>query len=295
MLRLNHRAKETISAYLFLSPTILGLIFLTSGAVLFAFGMSFCQWDLFSDPKFIGFGNYTEAVHTKLFWKSLWNSAYFTLLGVPLGCILVPLILASLLNQGLRGTILLRTLFFLPSVCSSVAIALLWTWLYNPQYGFLNHLLGWFGFSQPLWLENQFLAKPCIILVMIWSGAGLTAVIYLAALQNIPEHLYEAADIDGASAPQTWRYVTVPMVSPTIFFMAVIGTITYLQIFEQAYVMTKGGPRYATTTIAYYIFSNAFEWFRMGYASAVSFVLCFIVMILTWIQFRFERRWVHYE
>ncbi len=294
MLRLNRRARETISAYVFLLPTIIGLVFLTTGAVLFALGISFCRWDLFSSPTFVGFQNYTEAFHTKLFWKSLWNSAYFTLLGVPFGSILVPLVLASLLNQGLRGTILLRTLFFLPSVCSSVAIALLWTWIYNPQYGLLNHILGWLSIPQPLWLESPSLAKLCIVVVMIWSSAGLTAIIYLAALQTIPQQLYEAADMDGASVFQAWRYLTVPMVSPTIFFMAVVGTIGYLQIFEQAYVMTKGGPRYATMTIAYYIFSNAFEWFRMGYASAVSFVLCFIVMVLTWIQFRFERRWVHY-
>ncbi len=294
MPRLTRRAEETLSAYLFLLPTICGLLFLTSGAVLFALSISLCRWDLFSSPEFVGLQNYTEVLRTGLFWTSLWNSVYFTIVGVPLGSILVPLVLASLLNQRFRGTYLLRTLFFLPSVCSSVAIALLWTWIFNADYGLFNHILAWCGLPKLLWLQNQTLAKPCIVLVMIWTGAGLTAVIYLAALQNIPQDMYEAADIDGATPLQSWRYVTIPLVSPTIFFMAVIGTIGYLQIFEQAYVMTKGGPRNATLTISYYIFKNAFEYFRMGYASAIAFVLCFIVMILTWIQFRFERRWVHY-
>ena len=199
-----------------------------------------------------------------------------------------------LLNRALRGLTFYRTLYFLPSVVPAVASALLWVWIFHPADGLANRLLAWFGIAGPLWLQSEDWAKPAILLHGLW-GAGSGMIIWLAGLKSIPEHLYEAAAIDGAGPWHRLRYLTLPLLTPTILFNLIMGTIGTLQIFAQAVVMTKGGPLDATLFYVYYLFNNAFAYFQLGYASAMSWVLFFIILALSLLQLKLASRWVYYE
>jgi multiple sugar transport system permease protein len=285
---------DNMVGYLFVAPLILGLIVLTYGPVLVAFVLSFTKGDYISTPKWIGLDNYSALLKDKLFWQSLRNTLYYVVGVVPAGMVL-SLLLALAMNQKLRGIVFFRSIFFLPTISSSVAISLMWLWIYNPEFGVLNFLLRQFGVKGPTWLSSTDWAMPAVIIMAVWRGLGYNMLIYLAGLQGIPDVYYEAAAIDGAGAWAKFRHITVPLLSPTTFMLLILGLIGAFQVFEYTYVMTGGGPVYATLTMVLYVYNNAFRDFQVGYASALAYVLFFILLGLTIIQFRLQRRWVHYE
>jgi multiple sugar transport system permease protein len=286
---------ESVTAYVLLIPTLAGLVFFTLGPVVAAFLISFTKWDLTSSPVWVGLGNYDAMVNLDPLSRiSFVNTVVYVVVTVPVG-ISLSLLLAAAMNQKIRGIVLYRTAYFLPVISSTVAISLLWQWLYHPEYGLLNYLLALVGLPPSRWLDDPSTALPAIMVVSVWRGLGFNMVILLAGLQSIPQELYDAAAIDGASAPASFRHVTIPMLTPTIFFVAVLSVISSFQVFDQTYVMTKGGPLNATTTIVFYIFRQAFEWFHMGYASALGYVLFAVILAFTLLQFRIQKSWVHYE
>ena len=287
---------DGVAAWGFLMPNFVGFMVFTVFAVAFSLWLSWHSWDLFSSPRNVGMENYVRLLtQDPNFWRTLKNTAVFVVGVVPLGTA-VSLGIALLANRALKGIALFRTILYMPSVTSTIAVGIVWMWLLEPQYGVVNWLLRSLGWaSPPEWLFSTVWAKPALVLMEIWHYAGYYMVIFLAGLQAIPAQLYEAAEIDGASRWRSFLHVTLPLLSPTTFFVLVIRTINAFQIFEQPYIMTEGGPAGATETLVYYIYKNGFEFFRMGYASAVAWVLFIIIFILTYIQFRYQGRWVHYE
>lgn len=285
---------EALWGFVFISPWLVGLLVFSLGPVVASFLLSFANYELITPPKWVGLDNYaTLLTEDRLFWLSLYNSVYYTLLSVPLGTA-VAFALAMLLNLKLPGMRFYRTIFYLPAVTSGVAVALLWIWLFNPQFGLINYLLRSIGLPGPGWMVDQEWAKPAFVLMSLW-GAGGTAVIFLAGLQGVPRTLHEAAAIDGANSWHRFRYVTLPMMSPVIFFNLVMGTIGSFQVFTQAYVMTSGGPQNATLFYVLYLFKQGFGMFRMGYAAAMAWILFVIVLVLTLAQFQLAQHWVFYE
>lgn len=280
--------------YLFILPWLLGFLIFVLAPVVASFYLSFSDYELFLPPRLVGWENYrTLILEDPLFWKSLYNTLYYTVFAVPLG-VIGSLLIAVLLNQELRGITIYRTVYYLPAVTSGVAVSLLWVWLFNPQFGLINAILARFGIPGPGWLVDPVWAKPSLILMSLW-GVGGGMVIYLAGLQGIPVQLYEAAEIDGANTWTKFWKITLPMLSPVIFFNLIMGIINSFQVFTQAYVMTGGGPGDATTFYVLYLFRNAFNLLRMGYASAMAWILFIIVLVLTLLQFKFADQWVYYE
>ncbi len=242
----------------------------------------------------MGIKNFTTLFTDKLFWKYFGNTLFF-MMGIPVG-MTVSLCLALLMNNKLKGIVVFRTIYFMPVVSSMVAVALLWRWIYNPDFGLLNSFLRTIGFrSPPQWLSSTTWAKPAVMIMQIWKGAGYNMLLYLAALQGIPEQLYEAAEIDGANAWQKFWHVTFPMLAPTNFFIVIMSIIGGFQIFGALYVMTGGGPAGSTTTIVYYIYNNAFQWFKMGYASSISWFLFSIIFIVTLINWKYGSKQVEHS
>jgi len=285
--------KEFRAGYLFALPWFAGFIVFGGGPIFFSLIMSFCDYDVLSPPKFVGLANYAEMfTRDELFYKSLWNTVYMTL-GIPLGMI-VGLGIALLLNQEVKGMAVYRTFFYLPSVMPAVAASILWIWIFNPNQGVLNSLLAYVGIHGPAWLQDQAWSKPALIIMGVWS-AGSSMIIWLAGLKGIPRHLYEAAEIDGAGRLRRFISITLPMLSPYILFNLVMGLIGTFQIFTQALIMTQGGPVDSTLFYVYNLFNYAFRYLRMGYASAMAWVLFAIVLVLTMIQMRLSKRWVYYE
>lgn len=285
---------EHLVGYLFVAPLLLGLIIFTYGPVLAAFVLSFTKGDYISTPRFIGLGNYQALLQEDLFWTSMRNTLYYVIGVVPVGLFL-SLLLALAMNQKLRGIVFFRSIFFLPTITSSVAISLMWLWIYNPEFGVLNFLLKQIGVRGPAWLSSTTWAMPAVIIMATWRGLGYNMLIYLAGLQGIPDVYYEAAEIDGAGGWAKFRHITLPLLSPTTFMLLILSLIGAFQVFEYTYVMTGGGPLYSTLTIVLHIYNNAFRSFKMGYASALAYVLFFILLALTLIQLRLQKRWVHYE
>ncbi len=284
-----------IEPYLYLLPTIIGLALFSAGAVAASFLVSFARWDLITEPRWVWLDNYGSLLESGLFWEVFWNTLYFAALAVPLSLV-CSLALALLVNARVRGIVLFRTAYFLPVVSSMIAVALVWSWILNPEYGLLNYLLReTLGIRGPSWLDSTTWALPAMVLVTVWKGLGYSMVIFLAGLQGIPENLYHAATIDGAGRWRQFRHITLPMLSPTTFFVLVITLINSFQVFEQTYVLTKGGPANATLTLSYYIYQNAFQFFQMGKASALAYVLFALVFAVTLLQFRVQKRWVFYE
>ena len=288
----------------FVSPYLIGFIGFTFLPLLASFCFSFTDYDIFNAPKWSGIDNFVKLGHDRLFWTSLWNTAFYTVFAVPLGMI-VAFALALLLNRKMPARPLFRTIFFLPSIVPLVAASVLWVWVFNSQYGYLNwalqpvcnllnHVPG-IHTAPPNWLQSPAWAKPALVLMSVW-GVGGTMVLYLAALQDVPQALYEVADLDGASAFQRLWHVTIPMVSPILFFTLIMGLIGSLQVFTQAFIMTKGGqPGVSTLFYCLYLFQNAFEYFRLGYASAMAWILFAIIGIITAFVFKVTGRYVYYE
>ncbi len=288
------RLKQTIEGYLFISPWLLGFILFTAGPVVASFILSFFDWSLIKSPRFVGFENYTRMfTDDPLFWKSLRVTLTYVMVGILLQ-ILFALFLAILLNQKVRMLSLFRTIFYLPSVVSGVAISVLWLWLYQPDIGLINELLRHVGLKGPAWLVSEQWALPALIGMSLWTVGGMM-IIFLAGLQDIPQELYEAAELDGAGELAEFRHITLPMLSPMIFFNLILGLIGSFQTFTQAYVMTRGGPLNATMFYALYLYLNAFTYLKMGYASALAWVMFIIIMVLTLVQLKLARHWVYYE
>ncbi len=293
--------KESIAAYGFLTPNLLGFLVFTSIPVVASMALSFVKWDLFSDPEFVGFDNYITLFKDPFFWKYSWNTIYL-MAAIPLS-MAGSLLLALAMNQKLKGIVFFRTVYFLPTLCAGVAIYMLWRLIYNPEFGVLNNLISSFGdllhipLEGPQWLTDEAWAKPALVIMSVWQTVGgYNMILYLAALQGVPRDLYDAAEVDGASGWQKFWNVTWPQISPTTFFIAVMSVIGGFQAgFDPAYIMTGGGPNGSTTTIIYYIYNNAFEWHKMGYAAAIAWVLFVIVFIFTVLQWRYFNRQVHYQ
>jgi len=285
--------RETLDGWLFILPWLIGFLAFVAGPMVASAFISLTEWKILKPPEWVGLGNFIQMAKDKIFWLSLWNTLYYTLLGVPI-YLLTSLGTALLLNMKLRGMPLYRTAFFVPSLTPAVANALLWVWIYNPEYGLANAFLRTLGLPAQRWLYDPVQAKACFILMGLW-GIGTTMVIFLAGLQGVPTELYEAAGIDGANNWHQFRKITLPMISPAIFFNLVIGIIGSFQVFTTAFVATAGGPQNATLFYVLYLYRNAFQYFKMGYASALAWVLFMIVLVLTLIQFRVARLFVYYE
>lgn len=293
-------AKEALAGYVFLLPNLIGFLVFTSIPVLASLILSFVEWDLLSSPKFVGLANFVMLMKDPLFWKYCANTIYM-MASIPLG-MGGSLLLALALNQKLKGIVIFRTIYFLPTLCSGVAIYMLWRLIYNPEFGVLNVAITKFGellhlnLTGPQWLTDEKWAKPALILMGVWqSVGGYNMILYLAALQGVPRDLYDAAEVDGANAWQKFWAVTWPQISPTTFFIAIMSVIGGFQAgFDPAYIMTGGGPNGSTTTIIYYLYNNAFQWHQMGYAAAIAWVLFIIVFAVTLIQWRFFGKTVHY-
>src|SRR5579864_175726 len=290
------RRRYDLEGYLFLAPDLVGTLVFAVGPVLAALALGLFAWDILTPPRFVGLDNYrTLLLDDPVFRQVLLNTSAYVLGTVPVRTALA-LLLAIALNQQLHGVSVFRAAYFLPTITSAVAAATVWRWIYEPNFGLLNSLLYAIGVQHPpTWLSSPVWAMPGLILVGIWQRVGFQMVIFLAGLQAIPNHLYEAASIDGANWWARFRHITVPLISPTTFFVLVISVIESYQVFDQAFILTEGGPGYATTTIVYYIYNYAFQFFKMGYAAAIAWVLFLIVFLLTVFQFRFQSRWVHYD
>lgn len=287
--------RQNVLGYLWISPWIVGFLVFIFGPMIASIGFSFTNYRIINDTRWIGLQNYTYAfVEDDLFWPSLAITFYYMLVSVPLG-LLGSLLLALLLNQRLRGESILRTCYFLPSLTPAAAAAILWIWILHPEAGLVNYLLSLVGIEGPTWLGSTKWAMPSIIMITLWSGiGGGRMIIFLAGLQGVPQELYEAAEIDGAASWAKFRNITLPMISPAIFFNLILGIIGALQVFTTAYITTRGGPGRATWFFALHIYTNAFEYFDMGYASALAIVLFFILLVFTIIQMRLSDRWVYY-
>jgi len=284
---------ESLTAWLFVSPWIIGFILFTGGPILASFILSFTHWDIVNPPQWAGIENYQDMLQDELFFQSLKVTTIYALIAVPLQ-IIVGLLIAILLNTKIRLIGLYRTLFYLPAILPVVSVAVMWRWILSRDWGLINWLLSLLGIQGPGWLSEPEWVLPALILMSLW-GVGAGMLIYLAGLQGIPTDLYEAAKVDGAGTWALFRYVTIPMISPVILFQLVVGLIGAFQVFSQPFIMTQGGPQNASLFYLLHLFRNAFEFFRMGYASALSWVLFIYIAILTVLVFRFSAAWVFYE
>ncbi len=288
------RRGEHVWLWVLLAPTLVGLLVGTLGPVLAAIGISFANWDVITPPSFAGLANYQRLLRDPTFSKALINTVYYVGVMVPVSTVL-SLALALLMNQKLRAITWYRTAYFLPVVSSTVAVALVWSWIYSKDFGLLNFVLRSVGLDPIAWLSSTKWAMPAVIIMGVWGTLGEGMIIFLAGLQSISQSYYEAAEVDGASGWQKLRRITLPLITPSLFFYFIITMINAFQTFEQIYIMTRGGPVNSTTTIVYYIYRNAFRNFKMGYASAQAIVLFAIIMVLTLIYWRTQEKWVVYD
>lgn len=287
------RRRSLLTGLLFVSPWLLGFLCFTLYPFLASLYFSFCDYDILSPPKWIGLTNYQQLLTADPYFRTaLYNTLFYSVLAVPLG-IVVGVAIAMLLNSKVAGLGVYRTAYYVPSIVPVVATSVLWMWLLNPQYGLVNAFLGWLHVPEPGWISDPHWSKPSLILMSLWAVGG-AVVIYLAGLQDVPQELYEAAEIDGAGPWQRVRFVTLPMLSPVIFFNLVMGLIGAMQYFTQAYVMTLGGPVDSTLFYSLYLFRRAFTYLDMGYASAMAWLLFLAIMVLTLVTFKTANRWVHY-
>ncbi len=286
------RRGETIAGYLFLLPNLIGFLIFSLIPIIATFGLTFTDWNLVGERAFVGLANYQKLIEDTLFWQTARNTVVYTVGAVPIG-VFVAFWLALLLNRKMRGVVFFRTIFFLPHVTLTVAIAIVWAWIYHPEMGLVNYALGLIGIDGPRWLQSTTWAMPAIIIMSNWKGIGYAMLIFLAGLQAIPQELLEAATIDGASSFQRLRHIVLPLIAPTTFFILVTSFIGAMQAFDQFYVMTGGGPAYSTTTLVMYIFQNGFEWFQMGYAATVAVVLFACIFVITVVQWKLAKSWAY--
>jgi multiple sugar transport system permease protein len=285
----DHGWRQAAWVSLFVLPGLCGLLLFTIGPIVASLVLTLFDWDLLTDPTFIGLDNFRRLVRDDEFWAALRHTLIFIAGYVPL-VMVSSLLLALALNTRLRGLAVLRTAFFLPVVSSWIAVALLWSWLFNPRYGLVNYGLSFLGIDGPKWLYDPHWAMPAIILTSVWKDLGFVMVIFLAGLQAIPRDYHEAAQLDGAGAVERLRSITLPLLAPTTFFVTIISLINSFQVFTQVWVMTEGGPAGATTVLVERVVKHAFSYGEMGYAATISWVLCLIVFAITLVQLRLQRR-----
>ena len=291
--RISLQTRDNIIGYLFISPFLLGFAIWFMIPALVAIWLIFQDWNLIRVPHFVGFNNILRLTKDALFVKSLQVTTYYTLVSVPLGMVLGFLI-ALLMNSKVKGISIFRTFFYLPSIVPAVANAMLWSFILNSEYGLLNGIITALGGQKLLWLQDPKLAVPALIVMSLW-GLGGGMVIYLAGLQGIPVSLYEAAEIDGAGRLAQLWYVTIPLMSPIIFFNLIMGIIGSFQVFSAGYLITNGGPQNSTLFYVLYNYKTAFQYLDMGYASVLAWVLFFIILIMTLIVFKYVGKMVYYE
>ncbi|RAI11870.1 MAG: sugar ABC transporter permease [Candidatus Melainabacteria bacterium] len=279
-----------MSALIFLLPALLGTLIFIVIPVICSFGLSFVQWDLLNPIKFVGFENYREIFHDGLFYKILGNTIVFALSTSFFG-VIIPLILASILNTKIRGSEFFKGAYFLPFITPMVVVGVVWAWIFDPNIGLLNQMLH----LHLNWLYDSKLAMPALIVVSVWKLIGYNMIIFLSSLSAISQSLFEAAKIDGANSFQIFKNVTIPMLSPTIFFVVIITAISSFQVFDLIYLMTQGGPFDSTNVLVYAIYKNAFEYFNVGKASAIAYVLFVIILVLTLIQWSLRKKLVYNE
>jgi len=282
-----------MECYIFIAPVCLGFLIFTLGPAIGSLYFSFTEYNIVSPPEWRGLANYVELANDPLYWQSLKVTGLYVIMQLPIALALA-LAIALLMNQKVKGIGFFRTVFYLPSVISGVAVSLLWIWIFNPSFGILNYLLSFIGVQGPAWLFDETWALPSLVLMSLW-GVGGSMLVYLAGLQGIPTELYEAADIDGAGRWRKFWNITIPMLSSVIFFNLVMGMINACQVFTPAYVMTQGGPNFATLFYNYYLYQNAFQLLYMGKASAMAWVLLIIVLLLTFLVVKSSPMWVFYE
>ncbi len=292
--RSNHKAKQYLTGYLFVSPWLIGFLAFTVWPFFQSIYLSFTRYNIVSPAKWVGTANYRMLLtQDELFWKSAWVTIKFAIISVPLA-IIVGIALALLLNINVKGITVFRTIFYLPSIVPTVATSVLFIWILNPNIGLVNRVLELFGIKGPAWLNTSPWAFYSLVLMSLW-GVGGSMIIYLAGLKDIPVHLYEAATIDGANALRKMRHITLPMMTPVIFFNLVMGIIGAFQYFTQAFVIApNGGPQDSTYFYSLYLYNRAWKYLDMGYASAMAWMLFLIVIVLTGLVFRTQKKWVHY-
>mgnify|MGYP001034221177 CR=1 FL=1 len=278
----------------FVSPSLVGLAVFSVIPILASLGLTLYEWDLLTPPHFVGLGNFQRLIHERNFWAALAHTLYFIVGYIPL-VMVIALGVAVILNQKLKSVVLFRTAFFIPVVSAWVAVALLWKWIFNPKFGIVNYLLGLVGIHGPAWLFDPQWAMPAIIITSVWKDIGFVMMMFLAGLQGIPAEYYDAAAIDGAGGWQRFRYITLPLLSPTAFFALIMSLINSFQVFDQVRIMTGGGPAGATSVLVEQIVKNAFDYSRMGYAAALSWALFLLIFTATVFQMRLQKHWVTYD
>lgn len=287
--------RKTLTGYAFASPWIIGFLIFGLYPMIMSLYYSFTNFNILQAPQWVGFANYNKMIHDPLFWKSIYNTLYITVLGVPLS-IVFGIIAAILLNQKVRGVGIFRTLIYLPSIVPPVAVAIVWMFILNPNYGLLNGILSLLHIHQPGWLADPSFSKMSLLFMALWQS-GQIMIIMLAGLQDVPRSLYEAAEIDGAGPWLRFRKITLPMLSPVIFYNVVTGVINFLQFFTQAFVVAPkdlGAPAHSTLFYTIYMYQNAFQYLQMGYASAMAWGLLGITLLLTFVVFKIGNRSVYY-
>ena len=281
---------ERFSGLIFIFPAMLGILIFIIIPIVCSFGLSFTKWDLLNPIQFAGLSNYKEIFSEQLFYKILINTVVFAVSTSVLG-VIIPLILASVLNTKIRGSEFYKTAYFLPFITPMIVIGIVWEWIFDPNIGMLNHILH----ININWLYDAYFAMPALVIISVWKLIGYNMVIFLSALSGISQSLFESAKIDGATPFQTFKNVTVPLLSPTIFFVVIITAISSFQVFDLIYLMTQGGPLDSTNVLVYAIYKNAFEYFNVGKASAIAYVLFTIILVLTLVQWNLRKKLVYSE
>ncbi|CCX80736.1 binding-protein-dependent transport systems inner membrane component [Clostridium sp. CAG:715] len=281
---------ERIAGWVFILPALLGTLIFIVIPVICSFGLSFTKWDLLNPIRFVGLDNYKEIFSEALFFKIFWNTVVFAISTSVLG-VIIPLILACILNSKIRGSEFYKTAYFLPFITPMIVIGVVWEWIFDPNIGLLNHILH----LHINWLYDTHFAMPALIIVSVWKLIGYNMVIFLSSLSGISQSMFEAAKIDGATPFQTFKNVTIPLLSPSIFFVVIITAISSFQVFDLIYLMTQGGPLDSTNVLVYAIYKNAFEYFNIGKASAIAYVLFFIILVLTLVQWSLRKKLVYNE
>lgn len=287
--------RKNMTGYLFAAPAILGFLIFTAGPMLASLGMSFTDYSVTGGAHFIGLDNFKNMFSGRdpYFYKSLWVTTYYVILSVPLQ-IIYSFLLAMLLNQNVKGLSVWRTIFYLPSVVPAVALSMIWLWILDPDLGLANELLRMIGMPTSMWIFAEETVIPTLAMMSMWTTGG-TVVIFLASLKNVPKQLYEAVEIDGGNAFHKFKNITLPFMTPIIFYNVIMAIIGSFQIFSQAYIMTDGGPNNGSLFYVYYLYREAFEFSRLGSACAIAWVLFVIIMIATVIIFKTSKSWVYYE
>ena len=281
---------ERFAGWVFILPALLGTLIFIVIPVICSFGLSFTKWDLLNPIRFVGLDNYKEIFSEALFFKIFWNTVVFAISTSVLG-VIIPLILACILNSKIRGAEFYKTAYFLPFITPMIVIGVVWEWIFDPNIGLLNHILHLYI----NWLYDTHFAMPALIIVSVWKLIGYNMVIFLSSLSGISQSMFEAAKIDGATPFQTFKNVTIPLLSPSIFFVVIITAISSFQVFDLIYLMTQGGPLDSTNVLVYAIYKNAFEYFNVGKASAIAYVLFFIILVLTLVQWSLRKKLVYNE